>query len=149
MPSPKPCKDCLKEGRFTERPAPWPGPRCLDHHRKEKKRVSEAAHARRTEANFEMPTDVYWELYEWQGGKCWICQWATGKTRRLAIDHDHSCDQGHDPKMGCPKCWRALLCGRCNQQIGFWGVESLLRAIELLTNPPAQRYLRERDEQST
>jgi hypothetical protein len=143
VPSARPCKDCIKAGIFTERPAPHPGPRCLQHHRLEKKRVSKAAHAKRTEANFGVDGEFYWGLYEWQEGKCWICRFATGATKRLAIDHDHRCDQGHPPDKGCRKCIRALLCGRCNQQIGFWGPDALRRAIEIFEDPPAQRYLRE------
>jgi hypothetical protein len=72
---------------------------------------------------------------------CFICQRATGKTKRLAVDHDHDCDAGHDRNMGCPKCIRALLCGPCNRLVGFLDAEALARAIEVLTNPPAQRFL--------
>ncbi len=33
---------------------------------------------------------MYWALYEFQGGKCYVCQVATGKKRRLAVDHEHN-----------------------------------------------------------
>lgn len=49
-------------------------------------------------------------LYTQQVGRCAICLWATGKARRLAVDHDH--------KTGRV---RGLLCGPCNQFIGRMG----------------------------
>ena len=66
----------------------------------------------------------------------------TGK--RLAVDHDHTLalEHGHDPKVGCIACVRALLCGPCNQTIGRLGVEALCRLIEVLVDPPARKWLR-------
>ena len=149
----KPCKDCVSEGITTERKIavdktgkPYPGPRCVTHHRLEKKRKSKAAHAKRTEANFGLDGDEYWDLHAWQGGLCWICRRSTGAAKRLAVDHDHGCDEGHPPERGCRECVRALLCGPCNQQIGWWNVDALYRAIEVLTDPPAQRFLEEQED---
>lgn len=80
----------------------------------------------------------YQRLYEAQGGRCAICQRATGKTKRLAVDHDHACCPG---KTSCGLCVRGLLCGPCNQTIGRLPMGSLERALAYLTNPPAHRVL--------
>ena len=48
---------------------------------------------------------------------------------------------GHDPKKGCRRCIRGLLCSRCNR----WGVplflDAMIRAINYLTDPPARKVL--------
>jgi len=51
----------------------------------------------------------YERMYKEQGGTCAICQRATGKTKRLAVDHDH--DTG---------LVRGLLCGPCNKLVGYF-----------------------------
>lgn len=142
--SQKPCKDCLAEGVPTVRPSPHPGPRCYTHWRQVSKARRVTAHARRVQSNFGLTQQQYWSLYESQGGSCYICQRATGRTKRLAVDHDHGCAQGHPPDQGCPRCVRALLCGPCNQMLGRCGVEALGRAIKVLTDPPAQATLRQK-----
>ena len=117
------CKDCFAiwiqdpdNLPGPKRPAPWPGPRCATHHRAWKNRNKIRAHDRRTEANFGIPAELYWALYEFQGGKCAIlrCR-ATGKTKALAVDHDHRCCPG---RTSCGKCVRGLLCGPHNEQFG-------------------------------
>lgn len=134
------CKDCLPE---SKRPAPYPGPRCTTHNRVWLKRTRDLAHARHVEANFEITSDEYWWIYQHQGGRCPICLQATGKTKRLAIDHDHqlALEHGHDPKRGCRRCIRGLLCGRCNYHGVPLTVEAVLRALEYLHNPPARKVL--------
>lgn len=144
------CVDCVTEGVTTARkPAldkagePRPGSRCVTHWRGRKKAISAAAHGHRLEQNFEISAEIYWMLYALQGGKCFGCQHATGKTKRLAVDHDHelALEHGHDPKKGCIRCIRCLLCGQCNQIIGRLGVEALCRLIQVLTDPPARHWL--------
>ena len=142
--TPRLCKDCIKEGTGTKRAANYPGPRCYTHHHAKRERDRLRAHGRRVEANFGITSEDYWKLYAAQGGKCFICQRATGKARRLACDHDHQLarDQcGHPPEQGCRLCLRALLCGPCNELLGRYGVEALKRAIEVLTDPPARKML--------
>lgn len=36
------------------------------------------------------------------------------------VDHDHALAalHGHDPRRGCPRCVRSLLCGPCNLMLG-------------------------------
>jgi hypothetical protein len=70
----------------------------------------------------------YDRLYGSQNGTCALCLRATGKSKRLAVDHDH--------KTGAV---RGLLCGPCNKLIGHARDEPEFfdRAAEYLRNPPA------------
>lgn len=146
----KPCKDCIAdllnvEPRSGWRPAPHPGPRCTTHHRAWVKRSKGLAHARTVESTYEITAEEYWAIYAFQGGRCAICAHATGKSKRLAVDHDHkmALECGHDPNHGCRRCIRGLLCSRCNR----WGVplflEAVIRAINYLTDPPARKVLQQ------
>jgi len=63
------------------------------------------------------------ELEEWighqlvkQNGCCAICARSFGQLVYV-VDHDHK----HCAKKGCPKCWRGLLCERCNWGLGLFG----------------------------
>jgi hypothetical protein len=138
------CKDCIAEGVTRPRPTPHGGPRsprCVTHHRAQRRTRRQRAHERRTHALYGLSADQYVAIYEYQGRRCYICQRATGATKKLAVDHDHHRCDDHAPETGCPDCVRALLCGPCNQMIGRWGVDALHRAITVLTDPPAQRVL--------
>lgn len=50
----------------------------------------------------------YQKIYEFQGGRCFLCRRATGASRRLSVDHDH--------KTGKV---RGLLCRPCNDVVGL------------------------------
>lgn len=93
--------------------------------------------------SFGITPEQYEQIKDQQGGRCAICQTATGATKALAIDHDHSCTQGHDPKRGCPDCVRGCLCSSCNQILGFArdNPDLFLRAYEYLILPPAKEVL--------
>ena len=135
------CIDCNKVGRTTPRPAPNPGPRCGQCWRVEKHRRALEAHGHRVEKHFGITGEQYWVIYEAQDGRCAVCRKASGRTKRLAVDHDHKLCDDHPPEMGCPRCVRALLCGPCNKMLGHLDVEALQRAIEVLSDPPAQKIL--------
>jgi hypothetical protein len=146
------CVDCLEAGddpkgarklATKDDGSLQPGPRCVTHWRARKKSISEQAHAQRIGTTYELTPDQYWAIYAAQGNKCFVCQKSTGKARRLAVDHDHllALEHGHDPKQGCVRCIRALLCKRCNTLIGWLDVEALQRAIIVLTDPPARKIL--------
>ena len=129
----KQCKDCLSEGVTTKRPAPHPGPRCKTHHRAEVKRRREAAWEKRMLATYGITADEYWAIYEAQGGRCYICRRATGKAKKLAVDHDHLTGEV-----------RGLLDLRCNRNVlghSRDDVEFFKRAIEYLENPPARAVI--------
>lgn len=139
------CVDCIAEGITTVRPVEGVRvKRCTTHRRAFKKRSRRNAHGRMVEATYGIPQELYWALYEAQGGKCAICQIATGKTKRLAVDHDHKMAVevcGHDADKGCPNCVRGLLCGVCNQGIGRWSQEVLVRALDYRLAPPAPAFI--------
>lgn len=142
------CKDCPPE---TQRPTPHPGPRCATHHRAWRKRSQLLAHGRRVESGYQITSEQYWALYEAQGGRCHVCRKASGKSKRLAVEHDHRkcADEAaaaglpppHPPEKGCPNCITCLACGRCNRLVAFLDVPALCRAIQLLTDPPARKVL--------
>lgn len=137
----KVCKDCLPG---SKRPAPYPGPRCSTHHLAYRNRVSEAQHGRHVEQTYGITPEEYRKLYEAQGGRCAICLKGSGKFKRLAVDHDHNCRQGHERTVACRKCVRGLICPtRCNQiLLGRYDRDTLQRAVEYLDRPPAQSLLR-------
>ncbi|AYQ98847.1 endonuclease VII [Mycobacterium phage NiebruSaylor] len=142
------CADCIAEGIATWRPiaSGTRVKRCATHTRAAKKRARLNAHGRRVESEYGIPQELYWALYEAQGGKCAICQIATGKTKRLAVDHDHKMAVevcGHDANKGCPRCIRGLLCGPCNQGIGRWSPKALVRALDYRLSPPAHTVIAE------
>lgn len=154
------CVDCKALGRITARPALKPGPRCDEHHHLRKRTVSKVNHGNRIEKAFGITRDFYEALYGWQkaylatqfnwkgvrlAGACYGCGKATGKTKALAVDHDHRCAElngtTHAPEVGCYQCIRALLCGQCNTILGRYDSGALRRLVEVLEDPPAQRFL--------
>lgn len=139
------CKDCLTEGVTSTRaidPSSGPrSPRCATHYRAWRKRARELAHGRMVQKTYGITPEQYRALYEAQGGRCAICQVANGKTKRLAVEHEHGLCDDHPPDHGCPRCIRCLSCGRCNKLIAFLGPEALARAIRILLDPPARKIL--------
>lgn len=131
------CRDCRAEKITTRRPAPHPGPRCATHHRRVMIRRREANHGRHIEQTYNLSRDRYDAILDVQGGQCAGRCGATGRTRRLAVDHDHSCCSG---PTSCGKCVRGLLCKRCNRFIGLLrDAPGSLRALaNYLENPPAK-----------
>lgn len=56
---------------------------------------------------FGITLEEYEELFDTQGGVCFICGQPCSSGRSLAVDHDHSTGKV-----------RGLLCGACNTGIG-------------------------------
>lgn len=142
----KQCKDCLGEYREEEtryllapdllvrpklpkRDAIHPGPRCVTHHRAWVKGARARAHDKWVCKEYGLSPGDYQRLYEFQGGKCYLCQRASGKARRLAVDHDH--------KTGLV---RGLLCKPCNKVMGHFrdNPDMFERGAHYIRRPPAQ-----------
>ncbi len=143
------CRDCAVEWEAWEkaggysaglprpktsgkRPAPHPGPRCATHWRVEKNRRKQAAHEKRVQNVYGLGDGDYGVIYKGQGGRCAICQRATGATRKLSVDHDHKTGEV-----------RGLLCRPCNNLLGHArdDTEFFERAKQYLINPPARVIL--------
>lgn len=146
----KPGRQCISADTPAHmiRPAPHPGPRCQTCHRAklltDKIRASDRARKRK----FGITPEEYVALYRAQGGKCYVCQIATGKRKKLAVEHDHTLamQHGHPPDRGCAKCITGLACGPCNENVlGRLGHQPAVyeRLAEILRDPPARRLLEE------
>ena len=129
MSRPPRCIDCRDEGVTTKRDAPHPGPRCTTHHRRVVAARKQRAHALHVERTYGITAGEYQTLLDHQGGRCAICERATGKTRRLAVDHDH--------ETGLV---RGLLCKPCNRMLGHGRDEAAFfrRAYDYLLVSPAK-----------
>lgn len=124
----KKCKDCIREGIKSNRKANYPGPRCYTHHKARKKAKKRYNHSEHVKKLYGLSYDEYWKIYEHQGGKCAICQRATGQTKKLSVDHDHTTG-----------LVRMLLCTRCNRMVGHLrdDPEAFERGARSLREPPA------------
>jgi hypothetical protein len=141
----KSCKDCGS----TTRKLPYPGPRCTTCHRARKKELKTKNHSSRMLKLYNLSDGEYDALLIAQGGLCKTCGFITGRrgvTKRLSVDHDHSCCPS--PPI-CGKCIRGLICGPCNTLLGEVGdsqghaIARLQSYIDYLQNPPAQKLLEE------
>lgn len=132
--------------RFTEfapkvpRPAPHGGPRskrCTTHHRANHKAKRTRRAEQRVVKVFGLAPGEYDDLLAFQGGTCAIprCR-ANGKTRRLAVDHDHACCPGPE---SCGRCVRGLVCMPHNYELLGKYAGDLQAGLDYLDNPPAAR----------
>lgn len=121
----KTCKGC---GSATKKLS-YAGPRCLGCHRDKQAASKKAAHEAYVLKTYGLKAGEYDKIHEGQGGKCFICNRYTGKTKKLAVDHDH--------KTGYV---RGLLCSTCNKILGHFRDDPIAgaRIVEYLTYPPAQ-----------
>ena len=120
--------------------------RCDEH-----TRAAERAAKLRRADNWVLKTkgltkDQYDALYEAQGRKCWFPRClATGKVKRLAVDHDRKMAVevcGHDREIACEECVRGLLCGPHNQLLMGQFAGDLEDAIVYRDDPPWRRLRR-------
>lgn len=120
----KSCKGCGS----TTRALKAPGPRCATCHRARKKALRSAAHGAHILKTYGITSEQYDQLYEAQGGTCYICQRATGATKKLSVDHDHA--TGYV---------RGLLCTTCNKILGHLrdDPKAARRVWTYLAFPPA------------
>lgn len=133
------CKDCYPESHgvqssFVKGPkprlAPHPGPRCVTHHRVIVKARKAANHEKRVQETYGLEAGEYAQLYTFQGGLCALCRRATGKSRRLSVDHDH--ETGDVRMLACRPC--NTLLGHARDKIEFFE-----RCIAALQDPPYKR----------
>jgi len=103
--------------------------RCAPQVRKQSR---EAAHERAVADRYGLAAGDYGRLYAAQSGICAICQRATGRTRRLSVDHDHLTGRV-----------RGLLCRPCNDLLGHARDSEafFLRVLTYLRSPPADAVL--------
>jgi len=108
-------------------------PRCATHQREVTTRRRKQARARQVERTYDITEEDNHALYLLQGGRCWLCQKATGATKSLAVDHDHATNEV-----------RGRLCGPCNQFIGRLGdsPEAAQRLVGYLTGDTPYRRLK-------
>lgn len=131
------CGDCGKK----KGPKQVNSLRCYSCQRTANRKAKETKHATHIKATYGITPEAYKALFSHQNGACAICQRATGHTRRLAVDHNHGCSEGHPKNVGCPECVRGLLCGTCNTFIGRMhdDPEAGDRMAAYLRNPPFQQ----------
>ena len=79
------------------------------------------------------PTE-YRALYYAQGGRCYVCRKASGRTRRLGVDHNHL--TGEVRGLVCTGSLNAMT---CNRLIAIYGHGMLMRAAAMLSEPPPAR----------
>lgn len=127
--SDKPCIDCVAEGITTKRKTFAPGPRCMSHRRAKRDERRSTTWEQRILATYGITADEYWAIYEAQGGCCFICRRATGKVKKLSVDHCH--ETGVVRGLLCTSCNRNVL-GHLRDCVG-----ALMRAIYYLLYPPA------------
>ena len=98
-----------------------------------KKERGRNAHGKALEARYGINRTDYDNAYAFQNGLCFLCRRATGKTRRLSVDHDHATGDV-----------RGLLCRPCNGILGHArdDISFFERAIEYLKDPPFQKMIR-------
>jgi len=123
------CVDCPPGSR---RPARRPGPRCATHQRERRNAARTRTWAVHILRTYGISAFDYGRIYEYQNRRCAICQRATGKVRRLSVDHCH--------KTGVV---RGELCRPCNVMLGHArdDREFFIRAIDYLDSPPAIRAI--------
>ena len=129
------CKDCKAQGIPRWRPTPHPGPRCATHAAAFRATQKAASHERRVQKVYGLAEGDYARLYEAQGGVCGGCgpeSGRSGKTKRLAVDHNHETGEV-----------RGLLCSDCNRLIGRLhdNPAALQRLAAYLIDPPARKVL--------
>jgi hypothetical protein len=98
---------------------------------------SDRVHRARIARMYGLLPGDYEALYASQGGVCAICRRATGRTKRLSVDHDHAIG------LHSRRAVRGLLCAHDNTMLGSARDDPAYfdRAAEYLRNPPARRVL--------
>lgn len=93
-----------------------------------------AAFFRQIQAKYGLSELEYRALYRAQGGRCYVCRKATGKSKRLGVDHDHLTGE-----VRGLVCTGSLSANTCNRLIARYSRAQLLRAAAMLSDPPPAR----------
>lgn len=93
--------------------------------------ASEARYGAHIRETYGISYDFYLALYQFQGGRCYICR-KEPKKRRLAVDHDHETGEV-----------RGLLCSgqrSCNHDVlgNITSIDMARRIVLYLEDPPAR-----------
>jgi hypothetical protein len=93
--------------------------------------ASEARYGAHIRETYGITYDFYLALYQFQGGRCYICR-KVPKSRRLAVDHDHETGEV-----------RGLLCSgqrSCNHDVlgNITSIDMARRIVLYLEDPPAR-----------
>jgi hypothetical protein len=128
-------KPCVRCGR-RKTPRRRLEKHCATCHREISAIAARRAHDLYLRRTYGITVEEYEQIVEYQGGKCYICRRATGKTRRLSVDHDHKKGSGRQSVRG-------ILCRPCNNFLGHFrdNPEIFARAIDYLASPPAHRVI--------
>lgn len=97
-----------------------------------------AEYLRHVERTYGLKPIEYKALYAAQGGRCYVCRRAAGKTKRLGVDHDHLTGE-----VRGLLCTGSLNANTCNRLIGRYTRAQLLRAAAMLSDPPPARAVLE------
>lgn len=89
---------------------------------------------RTLQAKYGITPTEYRALYKAQGGRCYVCRKASGKTRRLGVDHDHLTGE-----VRGLVCTGSVSANTCNRLIARYNRDQLLRAAAMLSDPPPAR----------
>lgn len=141
----KPCQGCGRKKGPKQRNLKF----CYSCRQSKNKERSRNQHSKMLQERYGITLDQYESLYELQGGVCYLCRHATGKRRRLTVDHDHGCCAD---LPACGRCVRGLLCQNCNRNVLGWAARDSLdffyRGIEYLTSPPFLAILKAAEAES-
>ncbi len=96
----------------------------------ERHRSPERERARKLKYCYRLTPAEFNEILKSQGGVCKMCGKEPGK-RKLCVDHDHSCCPG---EKTCGKCFRGLVCYRCNTMLGYIESDLYPAALEYIKN---------------
>jgi len=132
------CKGCVAEFGSNKGRNLWRDSKlCHTHFYRKKREQAKRRHDKRVQVVYGLEPGEYDELYQFQHGRCAICFRATGRTRRLSVDHDHK--TGHV---------RGLLCRPCNDLLGHLRDDLLaaMRIVRYLRETPYDHMRRTRDQ---
>ena len=127
----KPCQQCGKR----KSPKQALDRYCATCDRLISKERARAAYGKYLERTYGITIDEYEAIKAAQGGVCFICRRANGRSRRLSTDHDHRLS-GRESVRGC-------LCRPCNSLLGHLrdDPDAVARILVYLAEPPARVVL--------